>query len=1082
MWAKTLRSVTAIVVLLALSITNWPAAAQTTNATLNGQVTDTSGAAIPNAKVVAVNDGTNVRYETKTNNDGIYVEPNLPPGTYHMEITKEGFKTVMQPGIELHVEDARAANYTLQVGSASETVTVQASTYMINTQDATVSTTIDRNFAENLPLNGRSFQTLLLLTPGTTIAFQGSDGGTFSVNGQRANTNNFTVDGVSANLGGFLNAFDGTAFMNGANPNLTVAGTTQGMVTVDALQEFKIQTSTYAPEFGRQPGGQVSLLTRSGTNSFHGTAFDYLRNDIFDANTWFNDQQGLPKGKERQNDLGGTLGGRILKDKTFFFFSYEGLRLLQPFTQVETVPSLCLRGTGTCPSGMSPAAPAFQPILNSFPIPNGTDFGNGGAQFTLDTSLPTNFDSYSVKIDHAIGKRFHIFGRYSDTTSDFQATRAGVQANLLTQKLRSRTLTLGTDAVISSALNNEARLNYSVAPSTTTYSQVVFGGAKPFDTSILFPAPLAQGATFAEWALFVPGVRVITLVGPQARNSQRQINILDNVSHSIGQHQPKWGVDYRRLFPINAFQPSTVAFLVLSLSNLTAGNLSQAFDRANALAHPIYTNFSAYVQDTWRVSPRLTLTYGLRWELNPTPGERDGLDRHFLNVVGLDNPATAALAPTGAPLYKTTYNNFAPRGGIAYQLRQVPGHETVIRGGVGLFYDLNSQTFAGNLVNGVFSALGPIVRNLPGTTKPLPFPVPNNVLTIPSLPVPPNPPFSELSGIDPNLKLPHTLEWNVSVEQALGPNQLFTASYVASAGHRLLQSTILANFSPTFGDIAAVRNGSSSNYQSLQLQFNRQLSHGLQVLASYTYSHSIDNASDGQAIVSSTDGTLGFPDPNMNRGNSDFDVRHLFRAAASYNIPTLRADFLSKAAFGGWSVDVIGLAQSGLPIDLQAGCALNCWTNVRPDAVPGTPLYLYGTQCAAVSGSPCPDGRGFNPAAFAGLVGDGLTPPGTIPVDANGFATRQGTLGRNVMRLFGGWQMDFAVHRQFNFTERVNLQFRGEFFNFFNHPNFGAVDPLLGDGTFGLATSTSNTIYGGLNSLYQIGGPRSVQLALKLAF
>src|SRR6266436_4409803 len=337
-----------VVVCLVLLISSFPhttANAQTTNATLNGQVTDTSGAAVPNAKVVVVNDATNVRYETKTNNDGIYVEPNLPPGIYHIEITKEGFKTVMQPGIELHVEDARAANYTLQVGATSETVTVQAQSYMMNTQDASVSTTIDRNFAENLPLNGRSLQTLVLLTPGTVLTavnVSPGNGGSFSVNGQRASANSFTVDGVSANLGGFLSQ-NSLGLLNGANPDFTIAGTTQGMVSVDALQEFKIQTSTYAPEFGRQPGGQISLLTRSGTNTFHGTAFDYLRNTVFDANNWFNDARSLAKGAERQNDFGGTVGGPIFKEKTFFFFSYEGLRLLQPFSHRFRVPSLRLR-------------------------------------------------------------------------------------------------------------------------------------------------------------------------------------------------------------------------------------------------------------------------------------------------------------------------------------------------------------------------------------------------------------------------------------------------------------------------------------------------------------------------------------------------------------------------------------------------------------------------------------------------------------------------------------------------------------------------------------------------------------------
>src|SRR5260370_38135450 len=215
----------------------------------------------------------------------------------------------MLRGVELQVKHARHVTYALQVGAESETVNVQASSYMINTQDATVSTTIDRNFAENLPLNGRSFQTLILLTPGTVLSPVGNNGGTFSVNGQRANTNGFTVDGVSSNLGGFVHQST-QGQLNGATPSFTISGSTQGMVAVDSLQEFKMQTSTYAAEFGRQPGGQVSLLTRSGTNAFHGTAFDYLRNDLFDANNWFNGyttSPPIPKGKERHNAFAATI-------------------------------------------------------------------------------------------------------------------------------------------------------------------------------------------------------------------------------------------------------------------------------------------------------------------------------------------------------------------------------------------------------------------------------------------------------------------------------------------------------------------------------------------------------------------------------------------------------------------------------------------------------------------------------------------------------------------------------------------------------------------------------------------------------
>jgi hypothetical protein len=1046
--------------------------AQSTNAAIIGQITDAQGKNVPGADVEAVAILTNVKYDTKTNSDGIYSFPALPPTDYRLDVKKDGFKEINKVGITLHVQDTLEQNFKLDVGSVTESITVGAAegtsqgitvygeAENMNTTDATVSTTIDRNFAENLPLNGRSFQTLLLLTPGTafTVGGNGSDGGTFSVNGQRANANNFTVDGVSANLGGNL-LHGGLSAFNGANPDFTIGGTTQGMVSVDALEEFKIQTSTYAPEFGRQPGGQVSLLTRSGTNGFHGTASDYLRNTILDANNWFNDELGRPKAVDKQNDFGGTVGGPILKDRTFFFFSYEGLRLLQPVANTQIVPSVSLRNS---------AATSFRPLMNYFPIPNGTDFGNGTAQYFLDTSLPTDSDAYTVKVDQALGKRAHLFGRFSNTTSMDERILHFDPGTFLSTKLRSRTGTVGADFAITPKLANELRLNYSVNVSSYTYGPSHVGGGQLFDTSVLYPKPFVQGTDKAEWDLVLGGLDSEMAFGPQAKYSQRQIQLIDNLSNTIGRHQLRWGVDYRRLFPIDAGAGGFVDYSVYSQNDLTNGVVSQTGTSAFIVAHPIYTNLSLFMQDTWKVSNHLTLTYGLRWELNPIPTDRDGLTKYFLNVVGVANPATATLAPPGTSEFKTTYGNFAPRIGVAYQLRQTPGLEAVVRGGFGVFYDLNSQTFAENFTDGAFNATAVPVNNLQ-------FPLANNSVTIPQVPAPFNPPsYDILTGIDPNLKLPYTLQWNVSIEQALGRAQSLTASYVASAGMRLLRQDFLYDFSQKFQNVQTLRNASTSNYQSLQLQFNRQLSHGLQALASYTYSHSIDNQSDAENVYAAT--AEGFGNPNVDRGNSDFDLRHAFRGALTYRIPAWNTNLLSKTIFGGWSIDTIGLAQSGAPVDLVGGYTFNYIGTVRPDIVPNQPLYLYGSACAAInvvnnSPSPCPGGRGINPAAFT-----------LVPTDSNGIATRQGTLGRNVLRGFGAWQMDFAIHRQFNLTERLNLQFRSEFFNIFNHPNFGSVDNFVGDGTFGQATGTLNDNLGGLNSLYQIGGPRSIQLALKLAF
>jgi hypothetical protein len=304
--------------------------AQSTNASVTGRITDPSKGLIVNAKVSAISAGTNVHYATLTNASGEYYLGNLPPGSYGIEIEKPGFKKLIKPDVILHVQDALDIDFEMTLGAGSETINVEAGAPLVNTESGAVSTVVDRTFVENLPLNGRSFQTLILLTPGAVVtATAFDDQGQFSVNGQRADANYFTVDGVSANFGvtGYLAMVQSAS---GALPALSASGGTNSLVSLEAMQEFRIQTSSFAPEFGRTPGGQVSILTRSGTNDFHGTLFEYFRNSTLDARDWFVNFNGLAKPAERQNDFGGVLGGPVRKDKTFSFFSYEGLRLRSP--------------------------------------------------------------------------------------------------------------------------------------------------------------------------------------------------------------------------------------------------------------------------------------------------------------------------------------------------------------------------------------------------------------------------------------------------------------------------------------------------------------------------------------------------------------------------------------------------------------------------------------------------------------------------------------------------------------------------------------------------------------------------------
>ncbi len=478
------RFVLVLILLLVLSPIVY---CQVETATISGVITDQSGAVMAGAEVRVTNTDTNGTSIGVSNGSGVYLVTGLKPGSYRVHVAKDGFKTIDLTDLILNVQDSVSRNFTLQVGSTSESVSVEAGALQINTSDATVSTIVDRQFAENLPMNGRSFQSLIDLTPGVVVTVGGgSDSGQFSVNGQRASSNYWMVDGVSANVGSSA-VFGGTGTA-GAVGTTSVFGGTNSLVSVDAMQEFRIQTSTYAPEFGRTPGGQISIVTRSGTNQFHATAFDFLRNDIFDANNWFNgvnilNPTPLPKAKERQNDFGGTFGGPILKDRTFFFFSYEGLRLRLPNTALTTVPDLSARQN---------AKPAVQPFLNAFPFdPNQPDLGNGRAQFNASFSNPATLDAYSLRIDHKLSDKLTLFGRYNYSPSEIVQRAFGGFAALsstLSSRIVSQTATIGSTWMLSARTNNELRFNYSRTTASSRNSIDNFGGAVP-PGSLPLPSP-----------------------------------------------------------------------------------------------------------------------------------------------------------------------------------------------------------------------------------------------------------------------------------------------------------------------------------------------------------------------------------------------------------------------------------------------------------------------------------------------------------------------------------------------------------------------------------------------------------------
>ena len=442
--------------------------AQTTTADLSGILTDEAGAVVPNVTIRAINAATNLERQTVTNSEGAFTILLLPPGKYTLRAERDGFAPVEINDIVLNVNDRRTIRINLKVGAVGATVTVDDTPSLVDESPA-VSTVVDRQLVENLPLNGRSFQSLLELTPGVVLTradfFQQ---GQFSANGQRPNANYFTVDGVSANVGVSGGASLGQT-AGGTLPSLAATGGTNSLVSVDALQEFRVQTSSFAAEFGRTPGAQVQLVTRSGTNHLQGSVFNYFRNDALDANDFFANRRGLERAALRQNDFGVTIGGPLPflnfgeggsvfnsgEDRTFFFFSYEGLRLRQPQTATKVVPTLAARQSAT---------PAARQFLNAFPLPNGADLGDGLAEFSASFSTPTNLDATSFRIDHNFNDRLTIFGRYNYSPSDTQSRGAEDFLNLsevLVSRFKTQTLTLGSTYIFNPNVSNDLRFNYS---------------------------------------------------------------------------------------------------------------------------------------------------------------------------------------------------------------------------------------------------------------------------------------------------------------------------------------------------------------------------------------------------------------------------------------------------------------------------------------------------------------------------------------------------------------------------------------------------------------------------------------------
>jgi hypothetical protein len=1073
--------------LLVLCI-GYRAFAQFSAATVTGAVQDSTRAGITGANLKLINTQTGTENDSSTNQEGGFLLPGVIPGAYTLQIEHDGFATTQVNGIVLNAGVSKNLMIRMKIGPVTETVNVDASGLTLNRTDATVSTVVDRKLIATVPLNGRSLQDLVLLVPGIVTqspqaaTLTGSQTqGDFSVNGQRPESNMFFVDGVSANVSSGLTAGGSRIANAGSIAGTTALGTTQSLVSADALQEFRVLTSTYSAEYGRTPGGQFTFLTRSGTNKFHGSIYNYFRGDPLDAADWFSGLYGrgtfIPP-HYTQNNFGATGGGPIVlpgshpgPPTSFVFASYEGLDLFQPSPQTYNyAPNICPPSSYSCglyeyEGGISPQVLA---VLNTFPPPGIQIVDASGNSTSLSqttipgTPFPARVDSASVRVDHNFTPKVSGFFRFGYTPSHAQSNEL---YSVTSSQSNTHTWTVGGAGQISATQSNEFRFGYlgSTLNASTMPQQLSADNSEdgPFPpagnlnlalgvpSTLNVPPALAHiyASASAEAYVHITGVGDSDSNTNLIASSLSQWNLRDTYSVQAGKHLFRFGLDEQHI--ISHLTPAPLSILADfftpdALPNNSASDLVIA---RSTPANPVLNEFSLFAEDQWKATPRLNVSAGLRWDVSPAPKGQHGQDAY--TVLGDANaPSTLQLAPRGTSLWHTSWFNFAPRIGAAWQVKTEPGRELIVRAGAGVFFDTAVQP-ALSAFNGIgFTGYAHFLNApVPATSSQI------NVSTAVQAPYTNQQVFS----FAPHLQLPYSWQWNIGVEQALGRNQSITVSYVAANGRRLLeeQRRNVSALNPNFGDVSYFPSRLTSSFQSLQTEYQRSLSRGIEVLGSYTWAHSFD--------YGSTD-----PFYPLVRGNSNLDVRQNLEAAASWTQQQAQHRFFRwKRLSEGWGLDGRLIARTGFPVNLLGNFSFDQVTG-RPyysgvDLIPGRPLYLHGSQY--------PGRRMFNGGQNA--VNPALAlPDGPSPGDAP----------RNLLRGFPEVQGNFGIRQTYHFWERVDMQLKIEAFNVFNHPNFGYIDPSFSDLLFGQSTKMLDQSFGNAGALYNQGGPRALQVSVKATF
>ncbi|MBZ5528666.1 MAG: TonB-dependent receptor [Acidobacteriia bacterium] len=1118
-WMRGLMVVCAAVLVLTLG---FAAEAQTYRGSILGTVMDSSGGSVAGATVTVKNLDTGLTRTVTTGDDGSYKVPELPIGNYSVSVEKAGFRTGIVTSIRVEVASTNRVDVTLQPGEITQKVEVSGEALpQIETTSNTMGGMVAATEMSGLPVNGRDYQKLIFLVPGVAgspdqITDSPGSYGIFSMNGARGRANNYLLDGTDMNDG-----YRNDPSINEAG----VFGTPATILPVEAVAEMRV-LSNFEPEYGRSAGGVINVVTKSGTNEWHGTGLEYFRDKALNARNYFDEASAGPQQEFRNNQFGGSLGGPIRKDGTFFFFDYEGTREHGAQSSPACVPTAVDITTNTPGGGINPVIAAIL-ARNPWPaanlpgscITNGTD---GQTPVTTNAALATPFsnrvDSLIAKVDHNIGKKQMLTGRYYFGDSDQSFPLALVGGGLVpgfntATPTRVQVVSVSHVYTISSNLVNEARFGLN------RFVEGFFPEDRSFDPGTI---GLNTGVSAYDFGLPKISVGGFAPIGADNGDPRERVDtnlhFMDNISMNRAGHAVKFGYEMRRTTIWQMFDRTGRG--KLSFDNLAAFLAGTPADGkrliGNTSRNTSQNSHAFYMQDSFRWRKNLTVNYGVRWDYYGVIKEDNG---NFTNV----DPVTGmGILLNGAGLYAPDKNNFGPRVSLAWDVNGKG--KTVIRAGYGFFYDsVSHDMFLGHLPwnsgfdpGPAYAGFGPNPISFAGIT--------GGTLNaaIPVFDIPGASPMGDAFGVDPKMRTPYMQNYNLNLQQEINRYMVLQVGYVGSNGHKLLRfrdinqpsqaeitaadlATTCPNPAPPPLTVPCVADWSvprhlsaspfwyinweeasaNSTYNSLQLSWKINNWKGLSSTASFNWSHSIDDASDGEDYVPNAAQPNDSTSPiRMNRGNSNFDVRKHLTWNFTYNFPN-RKGSMSKLT-DGWGVNGIVTVQSGQPFQLN----YNFWGDFdgsgggfgRPD-VAGTITYNRN------------DPRNFLdvsvfaiPCSYPVAGGDG-TSATCVP------GTRHfGNLGRNSLRGPDFRQFDFSIFKDTKINERIKVQFRAEAFNLFNHPNF--ANPYLpyfiadaspnGVGTNGrsigslglAATGDVGIGYPFLGS----GGPRGLQLAVKFTF